>query len=311
MTAWIYRTDRGLPRRAGLDFKPHHMARIIRSDVDIGFFEVQAEAYLERGGPSHAQLCALRERYALSLHGAELSIGAARPLDREHLRRLRTLNDLYQPEMFSEHLAWSSHDDVSFDDRPPLPYERRTLRRVCDHVDEVQQALGRRILLENPATHILFEESDMSETEFLREVARRTRCGLVLDMSNALVSAARHGQTTKRYLDEFPIESVFEIHLAGHAVDREGDRATLLIDADDRPAPDPAWDLYACVIAQAGARPTLIKWDKDLPSWETLVKEAALAEAVMRAPRCAGSLAAGGKGGPMPRIRRVDFVRWA
>jgi uncharacterized protein (UPF0276 family) len=281
MTGWIYRTDRGLPRRAGLDFKPHHMAQIIRSDADIGFFEVQAEAYLERSGPSHAQLCALRERYALSLHGVGLSIGAARPLDRGHLRRLRTLNDLYQPEMLSEHLACSSHGDVSLDDCPPLPYTRRTLRRVCDHVDEVQQALGRRILLENPATHILFEESDMSETEFLRELARRTGCGLLLDISQALVSAAHAGRTPRRYLDEFPIEIVFEIHLAGHAVDEENDRTTMSIDAHDRPAPDPAWDLYACAIAQAGARPTLIKWDKDLPSWATLVREAALAEAVI------------------------------
>ena len=281
MTGWIYRTDRGLPRRAGLDFKPHHMAQIIRSDADIGFFEVQAEAYLERGGPSHAQLCALRERYALSLHGVGLSIGAARQLDREHLRRLRTLNDLYQPEMFSEHLACSSHGDVSLDDCPPLPYTRRTLRRVCDHVDEVQQALGRRILLENPATHILFEESDLSETEFLRELARRTGCGLLLDISHAFVSAAHAGRTPKRYLDEFPIEIVFEIHLAGHTADEENDRATMSIDAHDRPAPDAAWDLYACVIARAGARPTLIKRDKDLPSWATLVREAALAEAVM------------------------------
>jgi uncharacterized protein (UPF0276 family) len=281
MTAWIYRTDRGLPRRAGLDFKPHHMAQIIRGDADIGFFEVQAEAYLERGGPSHAQLYALRERYALSLHGVRLSIGAARPLDREHLRRLRTLNDLYQPEMFSEHLAWSSHDDVSFDVCPPLPYTRRTLRRVCDHVDEVQQALGRRMLLVNPATHILCEDSDMSETEFLREVARRTRCGLLLDISHAFVSATHAGHTPKGYFDEFPIEMVFEIHLAGRAVDREGNQETLSIDAHDRPAADPAWDLYARLIAQAGARPTLIKWDKDLPSWENLVREAAAAEAVM------------------------------
>jgi uncharacterized protein (UPF0276 family) len=213
------------------------MAEIIRSDADIGFFEVRAEDYVGRGGPSHAQLCALRERYALSLHGVGLSIGGASPLDREHLRRLRVLNDLYQPEMFCEHLAWSSHDDVPLDDRLPLPYTRRTLRRVCDHVDEVQQALGRRILLENPATHTLFEESHMSEAEFLREVARRTRCGLLLDISHAVASAARLGQTPKRYLDEFPIEIVYEIHLTGHAEFKEGDQATLPIDAHADPAP--------------------------------------------------------------------------
>ena len=290
MTGWIYRTDRGLPRRAGLGFRPQYMAEILRSDADIGFFEVQAEAYLQRGGPSHAQLCALRERYALSLHRAGLSIGGPSPLDREYLRRLRALNDLYQPEMFSEHLAWSSSDDVSIDDRLPVPYTRRMMRRVSDHVDEAQQALGRRILLENPATHVLFEESDMSQTEFLREVARRTRCGLLLDINNAFVSAAHYGQTPKRYLDEFPIEIVFEIHLEGHAVDEKGDHAALPIDLHDRPASNPAWDLYARVIAQAGARPTLIRCDKYPPSWATLTREAALAEAVMT--RAALSVAA-------------------
>jgi uncharacterized protein (UPF0276 family) len=281
MTAWIYRTDRGLPRRAGVGFKPQHMEEIIRSNADIGFFEVHAENYMGAGGLPHAQLCALRERYALSLHGVGLSIGAAQPLDRAHLRRLRTLNDLYQPEMFSEHLAWSSHAGVFLNDLLPLPYTRETLRRVCNHVDEVQQALGRSMLLENPATYVVFAESHISETEFLREVVRRTGCGLLLDVNNVFVSATNHRYSQQRYIDEFPIEAVFEIHLAGHAADADEAGAPLLIDTHDRPVADPVWDLYAQVIGRAGARPTLIEWDNDVPAWPVLAAEAVLAETVM------------------------------
>jgi uncharacterized protein (UPF0276 family) len=233
------------------------------------------------GGLPHAQLCALRERYALSLHGVGLSIGAAQPLDRAHLRRLSTLNDLYQPEMFSEHLAWSSHGDVFLNDLLPLPYTHETLRRVSSHVDEVQQSLGRKMLLENPATYVVFAESYISETEFLREVVRRTGCGLLLDVNNVFVSATNHGYSPECYIDEFPIEAVFEIHLAGHAADAHEMGATLLIDTHDRPVADTVWGLYARVIARAGARPTLVEWENDVPAWSVLAAEAALAESVM------------------------------
>jgi uncharacterized protein (UPF0276 family) len=257
------------------------MADIMHGNADIGFFEVHAENYMGAGGLPHAQLCALRERYALSLHGVGLSIGAAQPLDRAHLRRLRTLNDLYQPEMFSEHLAWSSHGDVFLNTLLPLPYTRETLRRVCNHVDEVQQALGRSMLLENPATYVVFAESHISETEFLREIVRRTGCGLLLDVNNVFVSATNHGYSPERYINDFPIEAVFEIHLAGHVALSDETGAPLLIDTHDRPVADPVWDLFARVVARAGARPTLIEWDNDVPAWPVLAAEAVLAESVM------------------------------
>jgi uncharacterized protein (UPF0276 family) len=183
--------------------------------------------------------------------------------------------------MFSEHLAWSSHGDVFLNDLLPLPYTRETLRRVCNHVDEVQQALGRSMLLENPATYVVFAESRMSETDFLREIVRRTGCGLLLDVNNVFVSATNHGYSPERYIDEFPIEAVFEIHLAGHATDADETGSPLLIDTHDRSVSDPVWDLYAGAIARAGARPTLIEWDNDVPDWSVLTAEAALAEAVM------------------------------
>src|SRR5262249_37017027 len=156
---------------------------------DVGFFEVHAENYMGAGGPPHAQLTAIRERYPLSLHGVGLSIGAAKPLDRDHLRRLKALEARYEPALFSEHLAWSSHNETFLSDLLPLPYTPETLRRVCDHIDEVQQVVGRRLHLENPATYLLFEESNIAETDFIRDLARRTGCGLLLDVNNVVVSA--------------------------------------------------------------------------------------------------------------------------
>ena len=159
----------------------------------VGFFEVHAENYMGAGGPSHAQLTALRERYALSVHGVGLSIGSMQPLDRAHLARLKILCDRYEPESFSEHLAWSSHDGIYFNDLLPLPYTEETLARVAQHIDEVQTALKRTMLLENPSTYVGIAESTIPEVEFLAEIAHRTGCGLLLDVNNVFVSASNQG----------------------------------------------------------------------------------------------------------------------
>ncbi len=276
----IDRLFAGLPLRAGAGLKPEHVADILGGPADIGFFEVHAENYMGAGGRPHATLAAIAERYPLSLHGVGLSIGAAHPLDREHLARLRTLVDRYRPAMFSEHLAWSSHGEAFLNDLLPLPYTAETLATVCDHVDEVQEALDRRMLLENPSTYVLFETSTFGEVEFLTEVARRTGCGLLLDVNNVFVSAENHGWSAEAYVDAFPLHLVEEIHLAGHA--EAGDAAgPLLIDSHDRPVADPVWALFARVVAAAGPRPTLIEWDADIPDWPVLAAEAARAEWVM------------------------------
>jgi uncharacterized protein len=272
-----------LPRRAGVGFKPQHFRDIIAAPQPIGFFEVHAENYMGAGGPPHAQLGALRQRYALSIHGVGLSIGSMQPLDRDHLVRLKVLCDRYQPESFSEHLAWSSHDGVYFNDLLPLPYTANTLARVVEHIDEVQTALRRMMLLENPSTYVRLVESTMAEVEFLAEVSRRTGCGLLLDVNNVFVSAKNNDTEPLSYLDSFPLDRVKEIHLSGHHEEVDDTGMPLLIDAHGTPVADAVWTLYAHVVTRAGPRPTLIEWDNDVPDWPTLRDQALKAETMLTA----------------------------
>ena len=270
-----------LPARAGVGFKPVHFRAILVEPQPIGFFEVHAENYMGAGGPPHAQLAALRQRYALSVHGVGLSIGSMQPLDRDHLARLRSLCDRYEPESFSEHLAWSSHDGVYFNDLLPLPYTPQTLARVAEHIDTVQTTLRRQTLLENPSTYVGIAESTIPEVEFLAEVSRRTGCGLLLDINNVFVSSTNLGTSPQDYLDEFPVERVKEIHLGGHHRDIDDAGAPLLIDAHAAPVARPVWELYAWVIARIGPIATVIEWDNDIPDWSMLRAEAAAAERIL------------------------------
>lgn len=269
-----------LPPRAGVGFKPDHFAAIRRQPGAVAFFEVHAENYMGAGGPPQAQLAALRADVPISLHGVGLSIGGAGDLDRAHLARLRALCDRLDPASFSEHLAWSSHGAAYLNDLLPLPYTPATLARICDHVDQVQEALGRRMLLENPATYVLFAESSIPETGFLAEVARRTGCGLLLDVNNVFVSCTNHRTDPRAYLRDFPMQAVGEIHLGGHDTE-EMPSGPLLIDSHGAPVADPVWTLFAEVIDRIGPMPTLIEWDNDLPDWPVLAAEAARAEAIL------------------------------
>jgi uncharacterized protein len=270
-----------LPASTGVGFKPAHFRDILAAPQPLGFFEVHAENYMGAGGPPHAQLGALRERYALSVHGVGLSIGSMRPLDRDHLMRLKTLCERYMPESFSEHLAWSSHSDAYLNDLLPLPYTQQTLARVAEHIDEVQTALGRQMLLENPSTYIRFSESTIPEVDFLAELSKRTGCGLLLDINNVFVSAKNHGTQPLTYLDSFPFDRVKEIHLGGHDEEVDDVGAPLLIDTHGSPIAEGVWTLYAHVIARAGALPTLIEWDNDVPDWPTLLAEAVVAQNIL------------------------------
>jgi uncharacterized protein len=272
-----------LPACTGVGFKPVHFSDILASPQPVGFFEVHAENYMGAGGPPHAQLGALRERYALSVHGVGLSIGSMRPLDQAHLARLRALCDRYEPESFSEHLAWSSHDNIFLNDLLPLPYTEETLARIIEHVDEVQTALGRQMLLENPATYIRFSESTIPEVDFLNLVSERTGCGLLLDINNVFVSARNHDTDPLAYLDSFPLDRVKEIHLGGHVEETDDVGAPLLIDTHGSPISAAVWALYKHVIARTGAVATLIEWDNDIPDWPTLHAEAASAQDVLSA----------------------------
>lgn len=269
-----------LPAKAGVGFKPEHFAAIQQGARQIGFFEIHAENYLGDGGLPHAQLAAIRADHPLSIHGVGLSIGGARGLDAAHLDRLRRLCDRYEPASFSEHLAWSSHGADYLNDLLPLPYTDETLALVCEHVDQVQQVLGRRMLLENPATYLRFASSTIPETRFLAEVARRTGCGLLLDVNNVFVSCTNHGSDPQAWLADIPLDKVGQIHLGGHDAE-DLPSGPLLIDSHGAAVADPVWALFAHVIERAGPLPTLVEWDNDLPDWPVLAAEAARAEAIL------------------------------
>ncbi len=273
--------DHPVAGRAGASFKPEHLAEIASDTAFHGFLEIHAENYMGAGGPPHAALAAIRQRFPLSLHGVTMSIGGPEPLDRAHLARFAALVDRYEPELVSEHLAWSTHDDVFLSDLLPLPYTRRTLDHVCAHVDQVQEAIGRPLLMENPATYVFFSESTYSETDFIREMARRTGCGLLLDVNNVFVSATNHGFRAIDYLMDFPLDHVGEIHLAGHDEQTDDRGRPLLIDTHDRPVADPVWALYDTVIRQCGPIPTLVEWDNDVPGWSVLRDEANAAQGIL------------------------------
>jgi len=272
-----------IPARAGVGLKPEHYAAILETHPDVGFFEVHAENYMGAGGPPHRYLAGIRDRYPLSLHGVGLSIGADRPLDGDHLRRLKALVDRYQPGLFSEHLAWSTHDTAYFDDLLPVPYTDETLARVAGHVDQVQETLGRRMLLENPSTYLAFAESTWSEPDFIAEIARRTGCGLLLDVNNVHVASTNQQWDPVAYIDAYPLAHVQEIHLAGYAREADDKGRPLLIDTHDRPVDQIVWGLFEQAIASLGPVPTLIEWDADVPAWPGLKAEAERAEAIMAA----------------------------
>lgn len=262
-----------LPPMAGVGFKPQHFQTIRANAPRLGFFEVHAENFMGAGGLPHAQLTALRRDYAVSLHGVGLSIGGADDLDRDHLARLKALCDRYDPASFSEHLAWSSHGGDYMNDLLPLPYTNETLATVCAHIAQVQDVLGRRMLLENPSTYVLFAQSTIPETVFLAEIVRQTGCGLLLDVNNVFICATNHRTDARSYLADFPFAAVDEIHLGGHA-EETLPSGPLLIDTHGAPVEDAVWTLYADVLAQTGPVPTLIEWDNDVPDWPVLHAEA-------------------------------------
>jgi uncharacterized protein len=277
-----FRSAAAIPSRAGVGLKPKHVREVLETAPDIGWFEVHPENYMGAGGPPHHYLECVRERYPLSLHGVGLSLGGAGPLDRTHLARLKTLIDRYEPGLFSEHLAWSTHEGAYLGDLLPLPYTQETLTHVAAHVEEAQDALGRQILIENPSTYVRFNGEEMGEIEFLAALAKRTGCGLLLDVNNVYVCAVNHGHDAAGYIDAFPMEHVGEIHLAGSAESEDGHGQPLLVDSHDREVMREVWLLYAQAISRSGPAPTLIEWDSNIPPWAVLLAEARRAETVMQ-----------------------------
>jgi len=274
-----------LPAAPGVGYKAQHYSAIITDARPVQWLEIHAENYMGDGGRPLAQLRHLAERFPISVHGVGLSIGGEGRLDPDHLARLKHLCGWLNPASFSEHLAWSSHDSAFLNDLLPLPYTDSTLTRVADHIDEVQTLLGRRMLLENPSSYLAFAESTWSEPDFLRELTRRTGCGLLLDVNNVFVSATNLDDDPRAYIDAFPLEAVGEIHLGGHETDADDHGAPLLIDSHGAAIADPVWALLDHVLARSGPRPVLVEWDNDVPEWPVLADEARRAEKALAALR--------------------------
>lgn len=265
---------------AGMGFKPQHMDDALHCAAPGMWFEVHPENYFAEGGPRPAMLDALAERHPVSLHGVSLSLAAVSPPDAQHLRRLRRLVDRVKPVLVSEHLAWSTGGGTYVPDLLPFPRTHDALVRVVENVQRSQDALGRKLSLENPSHYLELAGHDWSETDFLAELVRRAGCGLLLDINNVHVSAHNLGTDARDYLDRFPLRAVTEIHLAGHAID-EGDAGGLLVDSHDAPVAGAVWDLYRHVLAQAGARPTLIERDGNVPPFDELHEECVLADTLL------------------------------
>ncbi|TMV14837.1 DUF692 domain-containing protein [Arenibacterium halophilum] len=275
--------DNHLPNAPGVGFKAGHFDDLIATPGPVQWVEIHAENYMGDGGRPLAQLRALRNVMPVSLHGVGLSIGGESPLDGAHLARLRHLCDWLNPASFSEHLAWSTHDTAFLNDLLPLPYTPATLARVADHIDQVQQALGRQMLLENPSSYLAFDASILSETEFLAELVHRAGCGLLLDVNNVFVSATNLGFSPQDYIAAFPLHHVGEIHIGGHDAQADEHGAPLLIDSHAAPVADPVWALLDDVLARTGPRPVLVEWDTDVPDWPVLAQDATRADRALEA----------------------------
>jgi uncharacterized protein (UPF0276 family) len=270
-----------LPNRPGVGYKPQHYAALIEDPGAVGWLEIHAENYMGDGGRPIAQLRQLSERFPISEHGVGLSIGGEGALDADHLARLKHLVGWLNPTVFSEHLAWSTHEGAFLNDLLPLPYTNATLQRVCDHINQLQDTIDRQMMLENPSSYLAFDESTWSEPDFLREVAKRTGCGLLLDVNNVFVSATNLNYDPRAYIADYPLEHVGEIHLGGHDEDEDDHGKPLLIDSHGAPIVDPVWALLDHTLALSGPKPILIEWDTDVPEWPILHAEALRAEAAL------------------------------
>jgi len=270
-----------VPETAGIGLRSRHINEILSRRPRAGWLEVHAENYMGESAAVSA-LEKIRETYPLSMHGVGLSLGSAGGLDRDHLERLRRVCRRFQPALFSEHLAWSVADGAYLNDLLPLRYDAQALAIVAANVSRLQDTLQRRVYIENLSAYVAFEDSTMTEADFLAELVRLTGCGLLLDVNNVYVASTNQLWDPIAYIDAYPLHHVGEIHLAGHAREADEENRPLLIDTHDRPVDAIVWDLYAHVLSRIGPVATLIEWDADLPEWPVLAGEAARAEALMR-----------------------------
>lgn len=271
-----------LPARAGIGLRAPHYGAVLADWPAIGWLEVHSENFFVAGGEALRVLDAVRQRCPLSLHGVGLSLGSSDALNRDHLRKLKSLIERVEPAAVSEHLCWSSISGRYLNDLLPLPYSEEALVGVSARIRQAQDFLGRRLMIENVSSYVRFKGAVMPEWDFLAEVARRSDCDILLDVNNIFVSATNHGFSPHDYLQAMPGERIGEIHLAGHEID-EGDPAeeNFLVDTHSRPVSAAVWALYAAALDRFGPRPTLIEWDNDIPALEVLLAEAGKAQALL------------------------------
>ena len=269
-----------IPPRAGIGLKAQHYKDILEHQPDIGWLEVHSENYMADGGPALRWLEAMRERFPISLHGVGMSLGSATPLDPKHLKRLVNLERRIEPGAVSEHLSWSIANGAYLNDLIALPYTEESLDIFSTHVIEMQDALKRPVLIENPSSYLRYEHSVIPEPEFLVEVVKRTECNVLLDVNNVYVSAQNHGFDAHDYIDQIPADKVLEYHMAGHSK-KEFNGRTIRVDDHGSPVCDAVWDLYEHTISKLGVKPTLIEWDSNIPELDVLVEEAHKADAII------------------------------
>ena len=265
-----------LPAAAGLGLRAPHVKHVLASQPPVAWFEVHSENYFAGGGPALDALERIRSSYPLSLHGVGLSLGSTDPLSRTHLHKLALLIARVQPALVSEHLCWCGVDGRHLNDLLPLPFTEAALGNICAHIDEAQDCLRREIAVENVSAYVSFDDSTMSEWEFVAQIIDRTGCKLLLDINNVYVNSVNHGFDAYRYLAAMPEDAIAEIHLAGF----EASDACLIDTHGARVAPE-VWALYRHTIARIGPRPTLVEWDVDIPEFAVLEAEAAIAAAIL------------------------------
>ncbi len=284
MTSHLHSNEMNSTRQApllgaGVGLKPEYYRDVMAASDPELWVEVHPENYMTDGGPRLAWLSAIRDRRPLSLHGVGMSLASDEPIDPTHVARWRSLVDRFEPELISEHVAWSKKDGVYFADLLPTPATRQAADQLADNIDRMQDALGRTILIENPSLYVDLK-GDMSEPEFLVEVCGRTGCGLLLDVNNVFVTANNIGRDARDYIEAIPGSLIGEVHLAGHRPDSVlGD--ALLIDSHDEAVNEEVWALYDGLIKRVGPKPTLIERDSNLPTFAELVSEVRRAQTIL------------------------------
>jgi uncharacterized protein (UPF0276 family) len=290
MTLFGGNLEMSIPPRAGIGLRAEHFEDVLEQKPDVGWFEAHSENYFGLGDASSNKsggskpfeyLERVRNLYPVSLHGVGLSVGSTDPLNQQHLKNLQHLIDRIEPGLVSEHLSWGSVNDQYFNDLLPMPYTEESLDHMVQRIDEVQEFLGRQILIENVSSYLEYKASTIPEWEFVTELSQRAGCAILLDVNNIYVNATNHGFNAERFIQTIPVNAVKEIHLAGHTV-KEIDGGVILLDTHDHLVCDDVWDLYRLAVNRFGNVPALIEWDKDLPKLDVLVTEANRADEIRK-----------------------------